>query len=326
MAIQQSPNKMLMFSEIYQFIMDSFPHYFYGSNTIRHNLSLTKCFVPVCCFTDRPKNYKDRYWTLNPGCENMRFENHDCCIRPVMPFREDKNLNLSQFFKEDKKPNLSQFFKEDKKPNLSQFFKEDKKPNLSQSFKEDKKPNLSQFFKEDDKPNLSQSFKEDKKPNLSQFFKEDDKPNLSQSFKEDKKPNLSQFFKEDKKPNLSHLVKPGGYVPGVPKVYKAVKSSQLHPFLLRRTTVGSHLTSIIHLRSKISVADHEMEFRGYNGMHFNPYHPTALSTPVSAMSSFGLAKTALDPPSLMTNEANLNAYCPCGYINTSSSCSLSGYP
>ena len=243
-----------------------------------------------------------------------------------MPFREDKNLNLSQFFKEDKKPNLSQSFKEDKKPNLSQFFKEDDKPNLSQSFKEDKKPTLSQFFKEDKKSNLSQSFKEDKKPNLSQFFKEDDKPNLSQSFKEDKKPNLSQFFKEDKKPNLSHLVKPGGYVPGVPKVQGGKTFTT--PSFLAPTHYGGFRPDFNHpFAIKNIIADHEMEFRGYNGMHFNPYHPTALSTPVSAMPSFGLAKTALDPPSLMTNEANLNAYCPsCGYINTSSSCSLSGYP
>jgi hypothetical protein len=148
---------------------------------------------------------------------------------------------------------------------------------------------------------------------------------LSQSFKEDKKPNLSQFFKEDKKPNLSHLVKPGGYVPGVPKVQGGKTFTT--PSFLAPTHYGGFRPDFNHpFAIKNIIADHEMEFRGYNGMHFNPYHPTALSTPVSAMPSFGLAKTALDPPSLMTNEANLNAYCPCGYINTSSSCSLSGYP
>ena len=99
-----------------------------------------------------------------------------------------------------------------------------------------------------------------------------------------------------------------------PTHYAGFRPSFNHPFAIKNI-----------------IADHEMEFRGYDGMHFNPYHPGSLSTPppsmqsMSPMSSYGLSKTTLDPPS-MTTEPNLNPYYPsCGYINTSSSCSLAGY-
>jgi hypothetical protein len=222
MAIQQSTNKMLTLSEIYQFIMDLFPYYRSNQqrwqNSIRHSLSFNDCFVKVPRSPDRPG--KGSYWTLHPDCGNM-FEN-GCYLR------------------------------------------------------------------------------------------------------------RQKRFKADKKPNLSHLVKPGGYVPGVPKLQGGKTFAT--PSFLAPTHYGGFRPGFNHpFAIKNIIADHEMEFRGYDGMHFNPYHPTALSTPppvaaMSPMSSFGLAKTSLDPPSLMASEANLNPYYPsCGYINTSSSCSLSGY-
>lgn len=90
MAIQQSANKMLTLSEIYQFIMDLFPYYRQNQqrwqNSIRHSLSFNDCFVKVPRTPDKPG--KGSFWTLHGECGNM-FEN-GCYLRRQKRFKVDK--------------------------------------------------------------------------------------------------------------------------------------------------------------------------------------------------------------------------------------------
>lgn len=83
MAIQQSPNKRLTLSEIYQYLQQRFP-FFRGSyqgwkNSVRHNLSLNECFIKLPKGVGRPG--KGHYWTIDPASEYM-FEEGSYRRRP----------------------------------------------------------------------------------------------------------------------------------------------------------------------------------------------------------------------------------------------------
>ncbi|OQR69600.1 forkhead box protein I2-A-like [Tropilaelaps mercedesae] len=67
MAILSSPEKKMVLSDIYQYILDNYPYFRNRGpgwrNSIRHNLSLNDCFVKA----GRSANGKGHYWAVHPA-------------------------------------------------------------------------------------------------------------------------------------------------------------------------------------------------------------------------------------------------------------------
>ncbi|XP_063309377.1 forkhead box protein D1-like [Pelobates fuscus] len=66
-AILSSPEKRLQLSDIYQWIMETYPYYHNQEkswrNSVRHNLSLNECFIKA----GRSDNGKGHYWAVHPA-------------------------------------------------------------------------------------------------------------------------------------------------------------------------------------------------------------------------------------------------------------------
>ena len=118
MAIKASSEGRLSLAEIYRFISDQFPYYSSAplswQNSIRHSLSLNKCFMKVARRREQTGTGKGGLWMIDPNfahlvSDNKKGYNNDCYRRTLhtvqsgmrygatkRPLDENNNVEVKQ--------------------------------------------------------------------------------------------------------------------------------------------------------------------------------------------------------------------------------------
>lgn len=120
LAISNAPSGKMTLNEIYQYIIHAFPYYrAIGTgwkNSIRHNLSLNKCFTKISRTKDDPG--KGSYWIIDFNYNNaeggtrkkrpsLSSSASSAGRHPPAPYSPECSSNSSDFIRQPNQPNVS---------------------------------------------------------------------------------------------------------------------------------------------------------------------------------------------------------------------------